>query len=141
MDDLAVYAGLFAVAFAASTILLMQSEAALTGLLPTEPFPATMLVAGNALGSEANWLIGRSVGRFRARKWFPASPEMLDRATKWYHRHGRWSLSPSWVPVVGDLLTVVVGIPREALWRLVAIVSVAKTARYLRVAAVTSSWI
>jgi membrane protein YqaA with SNARE-associated domain len=75
MDELAVYAGLFAVAFAAATILPMQSEAALAGLLLTESFPAPLLVllasAGNVLGSAANWLIGRGVERFRTRKWFP----------------------------------------------------------------------
>lgn len=64
MDELAVYAGLFAVAFAAATILPMQSEAALAGLLLTESFSAPLLVlvasAGNVLGSATNWLIGRS---------------------------------------------------------------------------------
>ncbi|RWH82144.1 MAG: DedA family protein [Mesorhizobium sp.] len=145
MDDLAVYAGLFAVAFAAATILPMQSEAALAGLLLTESFPAAPLVlvasAGNILSSAANWLIGRGVERFRTRKWFPASPEMLDRATKWYHRYGRWSLLLSWVPVVGDPLTVVAGILREPLWSFLVIVAVAKIARYLVVAAITLSWI
>lgn len=66
---------------------------------------------------------------------------MLDRATKWYHRYERWSLLLSWVPVVGDPLTVVAGILREPLWSFLVIVAAAKIARYLVVAAITLSWI
>jgi membrane protein YqaA with SNARE-associated domain len=66
---------------------------------------------------------------------------MLDRATKWYRRYGRWSLLLSWLPVAGDPLTVVAGTLREPLWSFVALVAVAKTARYLAVAAATLSWI
>lgn len=40
MSDLAVYAGLFLTAFAAATILPMQSEAALVGLLLLDAQPA-----------------------------------------------------------------------------------------------------
>lgn len=145
MDEWAVYFGLFAAAFAAATILPMQSEAALAGLLLTEAFPTIVLImvasAGNVLGSIINWLIGRGIEQFRDRKWFPVGPAMLDRAMKWYHRYGRWSLLLSWLPVVGDPLTVVAGALREPFWSFVAIVAIAKIARYLVVAAITMSWI
>ncbi len=144
MDDLVAYSGLFAIAFTAASILPMQSEAALAGLLLTGSFPpaALILVAsvGNVLGSIVNWLIGRGIERFRNRSWFPASPAKLDRAAKWYHRFGRWSLLLSWLPVVGDPLTVVAGVLREPLWSFVVLVTVAKVARYLGVAAVTLTW-
>jgi len=86
-----------------------------------------------------NWLIGRRIEAFAGRRWFPASPQMLDRATAWYRRYGRWSLLLSWAPVVGDPLTLVAGVLREPLWSFVALVAVAKTARYLTVAAAVSS--
>lgn len=92
---------------------------------------------GNVLGSVVNWLIGRGIERFHGRPWVPANPAKLDRATKWYHRYGRWSLLLSWVPVVGDPLTVVAGALREPLWSFVAIVAVAKVTRYLIVAGAT----
>ncbi len=145
MDDVAAYVSLFVAAFVAATILPMQSEAALAGLLLTDSFPAGMpiLVAsvGNVLGSVVNWVIGRGIEKFRDRSWFPASPAMLDRATKWYRRYGRWSLLLSWLPVAGDPLTVVAGALRESLWSFVILVAVAKTTRYLAVAAATLSWI
>jgi len=144
MEDVAIYGGLFALAFAAATVLPMQSEAALSALLVSRSYATVMLIAvaslGNVLGSVVNWLIGRGVERFSSRRWFPASPANLDRASNWYRRYGRWSLLLSWMPIVGDALTVVAGALREPLWSFVAIVTLAKVARYLAVAAATLSW-
>jgi membrane protein YqaA with SNARE-associated domain len=138
MDIFAIYGGLFAVAFAAATILPAQSEAALAGLLATDSFSPAMLVLvasmGNVLGSAVNWGLGRGIERFRDRPWFPLRPATLNRATNWYHRYGRWSLLLSWMPIVGDPLTVVAGVLREPLWSFVAIVALAKVSRYLVVA-------
>ncbi|WP_367166004.1 YqaA family protein, partial [Mesorhizobium sp.] len=61
-------------------------------------------------------------------------PTALDRATGWYRRYGRWSLLLSWMPIIGDPLTVVAGVLREPLWSFVAIVALAKISRYLAVA-------
>lgn len=141
MDELAAYGGLFAAAFVAATILPMQSEAALAALLLSDSFSPAALIAvasvGNVLGSIVNWVIGRGIDRFQDRPWFPASPAKLDRAARWYHRYGRWSLLLSWAPIVGDPLTVVAGALREPLWSFVLIVALAKIARYLAVAAAT----
>jgi membrane protein YqaA with SNARE-associated domain len=138
MDILAIYGGLFAIAFAAATILPAQSEAALAGLLAMDSFSPAMLVLvaslGNVLGSVVNWGLGRGIERFRDRPWFLLRPAMLNRATSWYRRYGRWSLLLSWMPIIGDPLTVVAGVLREPLWSFVAIVALAKVSRYLVVA-------
>lgn len=145
MDDIAVYSGLFAIAFAAATIFPMQSEAALVGMLLTGSYSSGILVlvasAGNVLGSVVNWLLGRGIERFRERSWFPANPAMLDRAMKWYRRYGKWSLLLSWVPVIGDPLTMVAGALREPLWSFLMLVAIAKTLRYVVLAAATLSWV
>ncbi|MDH6232857.1 membrane protein YqaA with SNARE-associated domain [Mesorhizobium soli] len=139
MDELAALAGLFAIAFVAATILPAQSEAALAGLVVLgTSSPVTLVLvasAGNVLGSLVNWLIGRRVDAFRDKRWFPASPKMLDRASGWYRRYGRWSLLLSWMPIIGDPLTLVAGVLREPLWSFVLLVALAKTARYVAVVA------
>lgn len=144
MDDLGLLAGLFALAFTAATILPAQSEAALVGLLLAGAASPALLIAaaslGNILGSVVNWMLGRGLEGFSGRRWFPASPAMLERAASWYGRYGRWSLLLSWAPIMGDALTVVAGVLREPLWSFVALVTIAKTLRYVVLAAATLSW-
>ena len=145
MGDIAVYASLFTIAFVAATILPAQSEAALVGLIVADAQPVAMLIAvaglGNTLGAVVNWALGRGVERFSDRRWFPASRAQLDRATGWYHRWGRWSLLMSWAPVVGDALTVAAGVLREPFWSFLVLVAIAKTGRYLVLAAVTLGFV
>ncbi|MDX0777896.1 DedA family protein [Sinorhizobium medicae] len=143
MSELAVYAGLFLVALAAATILPMQSEAALAGLLVSGYSPWLLIAVasiGNVLGSVVNWLIGRGIQRFRHKRWSPASDAGLERAQRWYHRYGKWSLLLSWMPIIGDPLTVAAGVMKEPLTHFVLLVAVAKVVRYLAVAAVTLNW-
>jgi len=140
MSEIAAYAGLFAAAFLAATVLPFQSEAVLVGLLLTGYEPWLLLAVaslGNVLGSLVNWGLGRGVERFQSRPWFPASEAQLERAQRWYHRYGRWSLLLSWVPVVGDPLTVVAGLLREPLATFLLLVAIAKVGRYLVLAATT----
>ncbi len=144
MDAIAAYGGLFVAALAAATILPMQSEAVLVGLLLTGRFePGLLLLVaslGNVLGSVLNWLLGRSIERFHDRRWFPVKPTALASAQRWYHRWGRWSLLLSWAPIIGDPLTVVAGVMREPFPVFLALVTLAKVGRYLVLTAATSGF-
>lgn len=139
LADAGVYAGLFAVSFLAATVLPAMSELGLAGLLVAGDLPAAALIAaasaGNTAGSALNWVFGRGLERFSGRRWFPVKPGQLDRAARWYGRWGRWSLLLSWAPVIGDPLTFAAGVLREPFWRFLILVAIAKTARYLVVAA------
>jgi membrane protein YqaA with SNARE-associated domain len=132
---LIAYSGLFLSALVAATVLPAQSEAVLAALvLANEQLIwALVLVAsvGNVLGSVVNWLLGRGLVTFRDKSWFPASPAALARAEGHYRRHGRWSLLLSWVPIIGDPITVVAGVLRESIWVFLALVTVAKVGRYV----------
>lgn len=133
MGDLAVYAGLFLTAFAAATILPLQSEALLVGLLLTDHPPGPLLAvasAGNVLGAAVNWGIGRGIERLRDRPWFPASDAAMERAQRWYGRYGKWSLLLSWVPLFGDPLTIAAGVMREPIAIFLLLVTIAKVGRY-----------
>jgi membrane protein YqaA with SNARE-associated domain len=142
--DIAVYGGLFFAAFGAASLLPMQSEALLAGLLIAGDHSTPLLIAaaslGNIIGSVINWALGRSIERFGGRRWFPASPAQLDRASRWYQKYGRYSLLLSWVPVIGDPITLIAGVLREPLLPFLILVSVAKISRYLVVTAVALSW-
>ena len=128
------YAGLFLAAFLAATLLPAQSEALLVALLLAGHPPWWLLLVastGNVLGSLFNWWLGRGIVHYRDRGWFPVKPGALARAQRWYRRYGRWSLLLSWVPVVGDPLTLAAGVMREPLRVFLPLVAVAKTGRYL----------
>ena len=135
---------LFTSALVAATILPMQSEAVLTGLLLAGQHPVWVLLAvatvGNVLGAVINWYLGRAVLRFKHKRWFPATDAHLARAQGWYQRYGRWSLLGSWLPLVGDPLTVVAGVMREPFLPFVVLVTLAKGGRYLVLAAAVLSW-
>jgi membrane protein YqaA with SNARE-associated domain len=140
LTELLLYLGLFATSVAAGSFLPLPSEAAFVALLISSDLALWGLLMtatmGNVAGSAINWLLGLGATRFVGRRWFPVSGEGLDRARNWYHRYGRWSLLMSWVPIIGDPLTVAAGLMREPLWSFILIVSVAKFIRYAVLAGV-----
>jgi membrane protein YqaA with SNARE-associated domain len=125
-------------------MLPAHSEILLAGMVLSERYCAGLLVLvaslGNVLGSVVNWYLGRFMARFEGRRWFPVTPAQAARAEGWYRRYGRWSLLLSWVPVIGDPLTIVAGILREPLPVFLALVTVAKVGRYAAVAALAARW-
>jgi membrane protein YqaA with SNARE-associated domain len=140
MSELAVYVGLFLTAFLAATAIPAQSEAALAMAVAAGYPPVTVIAVtsvGNVLGSVVNWLLGRFIGRFRDRPWFPVRVEHFARAERWYQRYGKWSLLLSWVPIIGDPLTVIAGVLREPLPIFLLLVAVAKVGRYVVVVLAT----
>jgi membrane protein YqaA with SNARE-associated domain len=144
LTHLGVYGGLFIAAFLAATILPAQSEAGLAALILASPASVALLVAtaslGNILGSLANWYLGRCINRLTGQRWFTANAQ-ISRAISFYSRYGRWSLLLSWVPVIGDPLTMVAGIMREPLLQFLLFVGIAKTGRYIVVALLALQWL
>lgn len=131
---------MFGSALLAATIFPAQSEAVLVAfLLSGEHAVALMLIAasvGNVLGSIVNYFLGLYAQSFSDRRWFPVSEASLEKAADIYHRYGRWSLLLSWVPIIGDPLTVAAGVLREPFWSFLVLVSIAKVGRYLVLAAI-----
>ncbi len=83
---------LFIAAFGSATLLPMQSEAVLIGLLSREQYNAYLLLTiaslGNILGSCVNFWLGQQIDRFHDKKWFPVSAEHLAKAKRTYDKYG-----------------------------------------------------
>ena len=145
MVHFAEYFGLAGAAFLSATIFPFQSELVLFGMLVAEHYQVWLLVLtaslGNILGSCVNWYLGRFITRFEGRRWFPVTGKQIAKAEGWYHRYGRWSLLLSWAPIIGDPLTIVAGVLHEPFPVFLALIVVAKTARFVVVAALTLGWI
>ncbi|AXQ21303.1 DedA family protein [Acinetobacter wuhouensis] len=129
------YLLLFLSAFGAATLLPLQSEAVLVGLLLQTQYSAYLLLIvatmGNVLGSCVNWYLGLRIERFKNKKWFPVSEKNMIKAEKIYQKYGFWSLLLSWTPGIGDPITLIAGLMKENFWRFLFIVTIAKAGRYL----------
>lgn len=93
---------------------------------------------GNVLGSVLNWMLGRYLHGYKDHRCFPISPAHLDRAEHAFRRWGLWTLLLSWVPVIGDPLTLAAGLLRVPLKLFLPIVLVAKASRYLAISGLVS---
>ena len=126
---------LFIISLLAATILPLSSEIVLTTMLLTNLFEKNILLviasSGNILGSIFNWYLGKKITIFQDRKWFPVSPEQLNKSQKYFQKYGIWSLLLAWVPVIGDPLTLLAGILRVRLSIFFILVSISKISRYV----------
>ena len=125
--------GLFLAAFIASTLFPASSEAILAGLTASGSYEPWLLIAvasaGNVLGATVNWALGRWAAETR---WVQGNAH-LARAGLWFQRYGPWSLLLSWLPVIGDPLTLAAGLARLRLPLVLLPVAVGKVGRYLAV--------
>lgn len=127
---------LFFSAFMAATIFPFYSEAWLFILLQQGHDPV-MLVAvaslGNTLGAVVNWYLGKYLLKYQHKRWFYFKAEQIERMQVKFQRYGVWSLLMAWLPIVGDVLTLIAGIMKVRLLPFLALVATGKTLRYLAV--------
>ena len=145
MNAIEVYASLFISSFLSSTILPGHSELILTTFIFFKKYPIIDLIffasIGNILGSILNWCIGYYFTSLKNRKWFPINKSQLTRASSWFLKYGKWTLCLSWVPLIGDPLTIIAGIFRVPIYTFILIVSLAKTMRYVFISLVATNFL
>ena len=129
-----IYLSLFAISFLAATILPFSSELTLAGLIATSDYDNLLLLVvasfGNVLGSVVNWALGFYSRNLTTKKWFPFKETQIERSSEWFRKFGKWSLLFSWVPIVGDPLTLVAGILRVKFFDFIILVVIGKVSRY-----------
>lgn len=132
---MSAYLSLFFIAFLAATVFPAQSELALLALAASGNYSVPILLTvaslGNIAGSTFNWALGRYALRYQHHRWFPIKPNQLQKLEAQYRKFGRWTLLASWVPIIGDPLTVMAGILKEPLWSFLIIIAIAKIGRYI----------
>ena len=133
MSEIALLAGLFFSAFTSATILPGSSEVVMLGLM-TQGLGTvqlwTVATIGNIVGSVVSWWMGTAILRFQDRKWFPVSREKLEKAQGWFQRWGKPALLLTWLPGVGDALSIAAGTLKVHLLTFIVLVGIAKGARY-----------
>lgn len=128
------YMGMALSAFLAASILPFSSEAVMVGLLAAG-LDMWALVAwgtvGNVLGSLFNYGIGRLGKMEWIEKYLHTKPEDLDRARRFMRGRGAWMGLFSCIPVIGDVITIVLGLMRANLTIFIISVTISKLARYV----------
>ncbi|MCU4676129.1 DedA family protein [Catenovulum sp. 2E275] len=130
------YLVLFSSSLLAATILPFYSEFILFALIK-QGEPAWLLVlvatAGNTLGSVINWYIGRYLLKFKHKKWFYFKDAQIEKAQNWFGKYGVWTLLFAWLPLGGDVLTLIAGIMRVHILPFILLVGIGKFLRYVAV--------
>lgn len=128
------YMGMAISAFLAASILPFSSEAVMVGLLAAG-LDMWALVAwgtvGNVLGSLFNYGIGRLGKMEWIEKYLHTKPEDLDRARRFMGGRGAWMGLFSCIPVIGDVITIVLGLMRANLTIFIVSVTISKLVRYV----------
>ena len=129
------YFQLSLISFLAATILPFSSEVVLTTMYLSNSFEPYFLLIfasiGNIMGSITNWYLGKKITLFQNRKWFPVSPDQLERSRKYFQKYGLWSLLLAWVPIIGDPLTLLAGVLKVRFGIFFVLVSISKISRYV----------
>ena len=127
------YLGLFVVSFLAATLLPLSSEV-LVASMPVLGYEVRLILifatAGNYLSALTNYFVGKLGGRFVFARCIKVEPEKLLQAQSLFSRWGTPILFFSWVPIIGDPLTVVGGLLKVNLRYFTFWVLLGKTFRY-----------
>lgn len=127
------YMGLFVASFLSATIVPFSSEAVLFGMIAAgfEPVMVTTIATlGNWLGSMSTYFLGYLGNIERIERWLKISKEKTDMYRSKTERYGAWFGLLVWVPVIGDVLAVCMGLVRTPIIASTVLIFVGKALRY-----------
>jgi len=128
------YWGMFVSAFLAGSVFPLSSEIVMLGLIAAGLDP-WLLVAygtvGNVLGSLLNYSIGM-LGRMDwIERYLRVKHEELERARRFMAGRGAWMGFFSFLPMIGEGVTIVLGLMRANLLISVISITIGKLLRYV----------
>lgn len=124
--------GLFLICFLSATIIPIASEAALIGFLVAGYDPISSFLAasiGNTLGGTTNYFLGLLGNPEKLKKRLEHKGR-FEKFENWVHQYGVWLGLLSWLPFIGDPLTIALGYFRVPFIPLLILMAIGKFARY-----------
>jgi membrane protein YqaA with SNARE-associated domain len=96
-----------------------------------EPVMVTSIATlGNWLGSMSTYFLGYLGNIERIERWLKISKEKTDKYRSKTERYGAWFGLLVWVPVIGDVLAVCMGLVRTPIIASTVLIFVGKALRY-----------
>lgn len=127
------YAGMLAAAFLAGSFFPFSSEAVMTGL-QIAGLSAWRLMIVASIGNTLGGLFNYSVGRLGREDWlyrlFRVKEERLAQSEHFVRKYGAWMGLLSWLPILGSVITIALGLLRVSWWRSLITIFIGKAARY-----------
>ena len=128
------YVGILIASFLAASILPFSSEVVMVGLLAAGLDPVGLIVygtVGNVAGSMFNYGIGRLGKPEWIERYLHVKKRDLDRAERFLAGRGAWMGFFAFVPVIGDAITVMLGLLRANVAITLLSVATGKLLRYV----------
>lgn len=126
--------GLFIGCLLAATIVPFSSEALMAGAMLLD-YDLWVIVLVAALGNTAGGMISFLMGWFCKwewlEKWFKVKREKLMRVHDRVGKYGLWAALLTWMPVVGDLIAIAMGLLRLNPWWTMLLMFMGKLGRYI----------
>ena len=136
MESLALlgYPGLFLAALLAATVIPFSSDAVLVALVVAGYDPVWLVVvatAGNWLGGLSSYGLGY-LGKWEwLTRYLKVDPNKAGRMQVWALRYGPILALGSWLPLIGDLLAVGLGLAKARALPVAGWMLLGKAARYV----------
>ncbi len=133
-ESVYIYISMFVTAFLASTVLPLGSEPLFMYLAHSGHnliFLILVASTGNFLGSLVNYYVGLLGQKTILSRYIKIDNRQFKRSKDLFNRYGNPILFFSWVPIIGDALTLFAGVAGSDLKKFYIYVFAGKLVRYL----------
>ena len=132
------YWGMGMLAFLSGTVVPVASEVLLLFFLGVglNAVGLTLVATlGNTLGGITCFALGFMVNRERLLRLFGISEEQMKRADAIIQKYGFWAAGLSFLPAIGEVLVIVLGMLRANTAKVIIVMALGKLARYVFITA------
>jgi membrane protein YqaA with SNARE-associated domain len=136
LQDLGLF-GLFLGCLLSATVIPFSSEALVAGALLLDYSPWTVILVaalGNTIGGMTCYLLGWLCKWSWIEKWLKIKEESLAKAQAKVGKYGSLAALLTWLPVIGDVIAVALGIMRTRIGPTILFMFIGKGLRYMAVA-------
>lgn len=128
------YWGMLFAAFLAGSFIPFSSEAVMIGLMAAGLNPTALLVygsIGNVSGSLLNYFVGRMGKAEWIERYLHVTDKNMQKAQRFLAGHGAWMGFFAFIPIIGNAITIALGLMRANFPITLTSIAVGKILRYL----------
>ena len=135
------YWGMFFMAFLSGSIIPAASEVLLVfflGIGLDALTLTTVATIGNTIGGVSCFFLGYLTNKERVRRLFRVSDKGMEKADRLIGKYGFWAAALSFLPAVGEVILLVLGVMRADWLKVLVVMALGKFVRY---AFITASYV